>query len=132
LKDFFTYLCKQPSEDTAALIVDLLSLVQQSKQKSVNKIIEMIEDLQQQGMNSRYVKHLEGPIYELKARTSEGGARVYFFRYTSSSFVLTRAEVKTQNQADANVINYTASIFKRIQAGKANLVLIPKPRQEKS
>jgi hypothetical protein len=83
-------------------------------------------------MESHYVKHLGGPIYELKARTPEGGARVYFFRYTPQSFVLTRAKVKNQNEADANLINYTASIFKLVRSDKASQVLIPKPKQEKS
>jgi phage-related protein len=130
VKSFFTYLCKLPGEDKEALIEDLQALVKQSKQQSVNKMIGMIEDLQEHGMESRFVKHLAGAIHELKARTPEGGARVYFFRFTEKSFVLTRAEVKNENEANANLINYTASIFKLVQSGKADKVLVPKPKQE--
>jgi phage-related protein len=126
---FLTYLCKLPGEKQESLIADLLTLVKVSKQKSVNKIIGMIEDLQKQGMTSRYVKHLQGPIYELKTRTPEGGARVYFFRYTSQSFVLTRAEVKLQNDADAICINDTALMFKLVQSGNAKEVLVPNPKE---
>jgi phage-related protein len=130
VKPFFTYLCKLPGEEKEALIADLQQLVKQTKQQSVNKIIGMIEDLQEQGMESRFVKHLAGAIHELKARTPEGGARVYLFRYTEKSFVLTRAEVKKENEADAVLINYTASIFKFVQSGKAKEVLVPTPKQE--
>lgn len=130
MKPFFTYLCRQPGEDKEALIADLQELVKGQKQQSVNKIISMIEDLQEHGMDSRFVKHLGGPLYELKARTPEGGARVYFFGYTRKSFVLCRAEVKNENVADANLINYTATIFKLIQSGQAMKVLVPKPKQE--
>ncbi len=130
MKPFFTYLCKLPGEEKEALIADLQVLVKQSKQKSVNKLIGMIEDLQEHGMESRFVKHLAGAIHELKARTPEGGARVYFFRFTEKSFVLTRAEVKNENEAGATLINYTASIFKLVQLGKADEVLVPKPKQE--
>jgi phage-related protein len=129
MKPCFTYLCKQSGEAKEALIADLQALVKRSKQQSVNKMIGMIEDLQEHGMKSRYVKHLAGPIHELKARTPEGGARVYFFRYSEKSFVLTRAEVKNENAADTNLINYTATIFKLIQAGKASEVLVPKPKE---
>jgi hypothetical protein len=65
-------LCKQTGEDKEALIADLQALVKRSKQLSVNKMIGMIEDLQDQGMDSRFVKHLAGPVHELKARTPEG------------------------------------------------------------
>jgi phage-related protein len=130
MKPFFTYLCKFPGEEKEALISDLQILVKQSKQKSVNKLIGMIEDLQEHGMDSRFVKHLAGALHELKARTPEGGARVYFFRFTEKSFVLSRAEVKNENEADANLLNYTASIFKLVQSGKAAEVLIPKPKPE--
>jgi phage-related protein len=130
MKPFFTYLCRLPGEEKEALIADLQMLVKQSKQKSVNKLIGMIEDLQEHGVESRFVKHLAGAIHELKARTSEGGARVYFFRFTEKSFVLTRAEVKNENEADATLINYTASIFKLVVSGKADEVLVPKPKQE--
>jgi Phage derived protein Gp49-like (DUF891) len=130
VKPFFTYLCKLPGEEKEALIADLQTLVKQSKQQSVNKLIGMVEDLQEHGIESRFVKHLAGAIHELKARTPEGGARVYFFRFTEKSFVLTRAEVKNENEANANLINYTASIFKLVQSGKADEVLVPKPKQE--
>jgi hypothetical protein len=57
MKPFFTYLCKQPSEDKEALIADLQELIKGKKQQSVNKIIGMIEDLQEHGIDSRFVKH---------------------------------------------------------------------------
>lgn len=130
MKSYFIYLCKLPGEDKEALIGDLQALVKESKQQSVNKIIGMIEDLQEHGMQSRFVKHLGGSLYELKARTSEGGARAYFFRFTAKSFVVTRTEVKKENEADANLINYTATVFKFVQQGEASKVLTPKPKKE--
>nr|WP_255578712.1 type II toxin-antitoxin system RelE/ParE family toxin [Deinococcus sp. RIT780] len=63
----------------------------------------MCADLHQNGMTSRYIKHLGGPLYELKKRASDGGARVYFFRY-GEDFVLVHAECKTQDQADQHLL----------------------------
>lgn len=67
----------------------------------------MISDLQANGMNSRYKKHLGGPIYELKSRAEEGGARVYFFQISQTEFALCRAECKTEDAASAALLNWT-------------------------
>ena len=86
-------------------------------------MIDMTRDLRQHGRKSRYVKHLGGPIYELKTRTPQGGARVYFFRTNTESFVLVRAEVKRENNADTTILDDVAEIIHAFEIG--NLTLIP-------
>lgn len=90
-------------------------------------MIEMIKDLRLNGMETRYKKHLTGQIFELKDRTNEGAARVYFFQL-NNSFVLTRAEVKNQNQANQNLLDYTAEVIWHLEQGNASHVLVPKPK----
>lgn len=118
--------CKLPGEQREAFVQAMLDLADASKQLSVNKMIEMTADLIQNGMESRFVKPLKGPLYELKARTSEGGARVYFFRYTRTAFVLTGAEVKDQDQADPALLDYAAEIIWHVNEGRARQVLFGK------
>ena len=63
----------------------------------------MCADLHENGMASRYIKRLGGPLYELKKRAADGGARVYFFRF-QHDFVLFHAECKKENEADQNML----------------------------
>lgn len=64
-------------------------------------VVEMCADLHQHSTASRYIKHMGGPLYELKKRASDGGDRVSFF-CSGQSFVLVHAECKNENQAAQN------------------------------
>ena len=86
-------------------------------------MIDMTRDLKQFGPNSRYIKHLGGPIYELKTRTPAGGARVYFFRTEKEEFVLARAEVKSENMADNTILEDVAEMIEAFES--SNLILVP-------
>ena len=86
-------------------------------------MIDITRDLRQNGRDSRYVKHIRGPIYELKTRTPQGGARVYFFRTNTESFMLVRAEVKREINADTTILDDVAEIIHAFETG--NLTLIP-------
>ena len=122
---FKLQLCQHPTKRSQhpTLIADWLDLIAQNKAASVHRMIDMTRDLRQHGRKSRYVKHLGGPIYELKTRTPQGGARVYFFRTNTESFVLVRAEVKRENNADTTILDDVAEIIHAFAIG--NLTLIP-------
>ena len=65
------------------IVENLLEISQANHQEALNSIIQMLEDLLQNELNSRYAKTLQGtPIWELKTRSRggiKGGARVYWF-----------------------------------------------------
>ncbi len=87
-------------DETHPLVIqDLLELVEESKQLCVNKCVQMMTDLHQSGLKSRYLKPLFGAVYELKDRTSQGGARVYFVVDNKTQFYIAHAECKTENEA---------------------------------
>jgi phage-related protein len=106
------------------LYEDLIALNGSGKSRSVSRMIGMMNDLRENGRESRYVKHLSGPLYELKTRTRDGGARVYFFRLNEDSFVLVRAEVKKENEATESLLSDVLDVIEAIQQKKD--VLVPK------
>ena len=113
-------------DETHPLVIqDLLELVEESKQVCVNKCVQMLTDLHQNGLKSRYLKPLFGAVYELKDRTSQGGARVYFVIDNKNQFHIAHAECKTENQASRWMLAECAQI---VQALETNQPILPKPR----
>lgn len=106
------------------LYEDLIRLNEAGKNRSVSRMIAMMNDLRSNGRESRYVKHLMGPLFELKTRTPDGGARVYFFRLNEDSFVLVRAEVKKENEATEGLLSDVLDVIEAVKEEKD--VLIPK------
>ena len=97
------FLCFNPYEPPtlrAPLLTDWLELCIGGKQDCVNKMIEMVTDLNSTGANSRFIKWFAGGVGELKSRTRVGGARVYFFRVAEDGFAISRAECKKESQSD--------------------------------
>ena len=83
-------------DETHPLVIqDLLELVEESKQLCVNKCVQMMADLHQNGLKSRYLKPLFGAVYELKDRTSQGGARIYFIVDNKNQFYISHAEIES-------------------------------------
>jgi Phage derived protein Gp49-like (DUF891) len=103
------------------LIEDLLEFVEQQEQLAVNSMILMIEDLYQQGLDSRFVKKLKHlPIFELKTRSrggGKGGARVYFFTNTKNEAILCNAEIKEGNSPNQQKLEEAAEMFLAYEAG---------------
>ena len=82
------------------LLEDMLGLVRAGHLRCFAKGMEMLKDLNQHGLESGCAKRLKGlPIWELKARTPDGGIRIYFF-VGEGEFVLGHAECKAQSEAD--------------------------------
>jgi phage-related protein len=124
---FKTYVAFHPKRKRGKeplLYEDLIALNAEGKNRSVTRIIAMMDDLRENGRESRYVKHLGGPLFELKTRTSDGGARVYFFRLNEDSFVLVRAEVKKENEATETLLTDVLDVIEAVKEKKN--VLVPK------
>jgi hypothetical protein len=125
-------LCKHPDRLEAKrflLIDDWLELIAKGKQGCVNKMIEMCKDLHQNGLGTRFKKHLFGPVYELKSRTPLGGARVYFFVTDQNEYVLVHAECKKEKQADIHLLNDTAEVVTAYESETPGLLNPQRRRQ---
>ncbi|HEX2863569.1 MAG TPA: hypothetical protein VHN99_03285 [Deinococcales bacterium] len=99
------------------IIEDLLGVAASSKHRCLDKMIEMLEDLHRNGFASRYAKHLFDALYELKDRTRDGGARVYFLR-TSAGIVLGRAECKKETAPDERLLVSLVDVLDALEQGK--------------
>ena len=126
MKAFRTFLTQNLLETPrthSALLEDLLKTALQGKQDCVNKAIAMIEDLQNFGPDSRFIKPLSGAIMELKARTDDGGARVYFFRVAENAFALGRFECKKESVASQTLILWTAQVAVLLAKGHTEVLV---------
>jgi phage-related protein len=123
-KTYVSFHPKRKKGKEPLLYEDLIALNAEGKSRSVSRMIAMMDDLRENGRESRYVKHLGGPLYELKTRTPDGGARVYFFRLNEDSFVLVRAEVKKENEATESLLSDVLDVIEAVQQKKD--VLVPK------
>jgi hypothetical protein len=126
MKPFRTLLTQhifEAERERGALLDDLLQAALASKQDCVDKAIAMIEDLQTNGTDSRFIKPLAGAIMELKARTDDGGARVYFFRVAEDAFALGRFECKKESEASQHLIQWTAQVALLYAKGRTEVIL---------
>jgi hypothetical protein len=126
VKLFRTFLTQHPLEskrDHPALLEDLLETALSGKQDCVDKAIAMIEDLQFHGTNCRFIKPLAGAIMELKSRTDDGGARVYFFRVAEDAFALGRFECKKEDAASRQLVNWTAQVAMFYAKGQTEVII---------
>jgi hypothetical protein len=127
-RTFLTFHPSDPPDTREALLTDLLELRRQSKHRCVDKMIQMIEDLRSNGPECRYIKGFPGSaIFELKGRTSDGGARVYCFRVGKTAFVVGRAECKKEAKASTELVGWLEDAIKAWQEGEP--VLSPRPRE---
>ena len=110
---------KRLAELRPLVIEDLLELAEKSKQRCVDKCIQMLSDLHQFGLESRYTKPLFGAVYELKDRTKQGGARVYFVADEENEFFIVHAECKTQDQASRWMLAECAEIVHALEHDQA-------------
>jgi len=82
------------------LIDDLLDLAENGKQAAVDEIIDMLDDLHQNGRACRFLKGLKGiPLFELKPASRgghKGGARVYLAFNEHDEALVLNAEMKAQ------------------------------------
>jgi phage-related protein len=101
------------------LVEDFLVLVREKKVICLRKMIVMLDDLNTQGLDSRYVKHLFDAIYELKDRTSDGGARVYFIAGDEQEFYAFHAECKKERDSSDVMLSDGIEIMEASEAGRA-------------
>ena len=103
------------------VIEDLLEMIQNNQQASVDSIILMLEDFYQNGRASRYLEKLKNlPFFELKTRArggQKGGARVYLFLTSDDEAVIINAEIKAGNQPSSQKLEEAAIILRAYRSG---------------
>ena len=102
-------------EKNPPIIADLLELVESRKVICVRKIIEMLRDLRDHGLASRYNKHLFSAVYELRDRTADGGARVYFLHGDHQRFFIVHAECKKESQSSKWMLAHCLEILEALE-----------------
>ena len=60
---------------------------------------------------------------ELKARTDDGGARVYFFRVAENAFAFGRFECKKETAASQTLILWTAQVAVLLARGHTEVLV---------
>ena len=105
------------------IIENLLEMVSNNQQASVNSIILMLQDFYAQGRDSRYLEKLKTlPICELKTRSrggQKGGARVYLFLTNNNEAIIVNAEIKTGNTPDPQKLEEIAVVLRAYRQGIA-------------
>jgi hypothetical protein len=120
------------------IIEDLLEMIQNNQQESVNSLIAMLQDFYTNGRKSRYLEKLKDlPIYELKTRSrggQKGGARIYLFLTNNNEAVIVNAELKTGKQPDQHKLEEVATILLAYRQGIQVIPTMPvlKSKEEKS
>jgi hypothetical protein len=115
------------------IIEDLLEMVQNNQQESVNSLVLMLQDFYAHGRDSRYLEKFKNlPFDELKTRSrggQKGGARVYLFLTNNDEAVIVNAEIKTGNQPDPQKLEETATVLRAYRLG---IQVIPISKDSKS
>ncbi len=106
--------------DGRCLVEDWLGSLRKSNPKTAAKAVWLLDVLANQGteLSLPYVQHIEGPIWELRARRSSDAIRIYYWQQGKTLFVAAAGEVKQQDKADPQLVHYALLAHKDYQARK--------------
>jgi hypothetical protein len=85
-----------------------LKKLAKSNPKTAAKAVWLLDLLAAEGpaLAAPYVKHIEGPIWELRAKRGTDAIRIYYWRQGRALFVAAAGEVKQQDRADPALVSY--------------------------
>jgi phage-related protein len=108
---------------------DFLELTKQKKFICLKKMISMLDTLNTFGLDTPHIKHLFDAIYELKDRTTDGGARVYFIAENQGEFYAFHAECKKEQDASETMLEDGIDILEAAEASKPIFSKFNTPRR---
>jgi hypothetical protein len=112
---------RYPDSNHPIIIENLLEFVEDGQQEAVTMLIEMLRDLHQEGLASRFVKKLSGiRVWELKTKSrggQKGGARVYFYPTKEAEVLIINAEIKIASAASPQKLKEAVSMIIRYEQG---------------
>jgi hypothetical protein len=104
----------------SAIVDDLLEMAARGQTSSVKAAIEMLSDLHQNGIQSRFLKKMHGVLWELKTRArggEKGGTRIYLFWLSANQVAVLHGEVKEEDTPSPEILNACARFYASYRAG---------------
>ncbi len=88
---------------------------------AISAVIVMVADFHEHGLESRYVRKMQGlPVWELKTQARggvKGGTRVYFFVFNNEA-IFVNCEVKDDDKPSSKKLDEVAEFYIALQEGK--------------
>jgi phage-related protein len=79
------------------------------------RLMEMIENVGLEQMREPHVKHLEGKLWELRAKASEGIARGFYVTMSGRRVIVLRVFVKKSQKTPASELQIARDRMKRVK-----------------
>jgi phage-related protein len=79
------------------------------------RLMEMVENIGLERMREPHVKHIEGKIWELRAKAAEGIARALYVTTTGRRIVILHAFVKKSDKTPRGALEITRKRMKEVK-----------------
>ena len=102
--------------ETLDTVVDAeLEALPPSLRARLLRLMEMIESLGLEKMHEPHVKHIEGKLWELRAKAAEGVARGLYVTVTGRRVVVLHVFVKKSRKTPRNALNTARERMKLVK-----------------
>lgn len=88
-------------------VKEWLNKLEKSNPRARQAVRRLLERLKIEGPDM-VVKHIDGPIWELKHRL---GVRLYYWRENENTFIVAAGELKQRDRADPRLIEYALRAY---------------------
>jgi phage-related protein len=79
------------------------------------RLMEMVENVGLEQMREPHVKHVEGKIWELRAKAAEGIARAFYITVTGRRVVILHAFVKKSDKTPRGALEIARNRMKEVK-----------------
>jgi phage-related protein len=79
------------------------------------RLMEMVENIGLEQMRQPHVKHIEGKIWELRAKAAEGIARAFYVTITGRRIVILHAFVKKSDKTPRGALETARNRMKEMK-----------------
>ena len=79
------------------------------------RLMEMVENIGLERMREPHVKHIEGKIWELRAKASEGIARAFYVTITGRRVIILHAFVKKSDKTPRGALETARNRMKEVK-----------------
>ena len=102
------------SVDTHQLADDEIEALPKGLQARLVRLLEMVETLGLENLHAPHVKHIEGKLWELRAKASEGIARGLYVTMTGRKIVVLHVFVKKSQKTPSKALDIARSRMKEV------------------
>jgi phage-related protein len=79
------------------------------------RLMEMVENVGLEQMREPHIKHIEGKIWELRAKAAEGIARAFYITMTGRRVVILHAFVKKSEKTPRGALKIARNRMKEVK-----------------